>query len=325
MAAIFSRKWIGFTIKALVTLGLIWIVLSNQNLDRLAERVYGMTFWSVVLAAALLLLQAVLAAVRWFIVMRLFGKVLPFQIVLRFYFEGLLFNQALPSTIGGDGVRMYRGVKAGISAEAGINGVLLDRIAGLLALLVIVAVTQPWLYDRVDETGARLTFGAVIAAGLVGVAVLSLCERLPSAVTKWRLMRGLSGLSAQFNALFMLPAVGIPVFGISILGHLLMVLASYVLACDLGLSVSLVDCLVLVPGVMLLAAAPISIAGWGVREVVMVAAMSLLGVPDDGSTSLSLVFGALIAAIGLIGGILWLANPDRRVAILDPVDKQDLK
>ena len=56
----------------------------------------------------------------------------------------------------------------------------------------------------------------------------------------------------------------------------------------------------------------------------MVAAMSLLGVPDDGSTSLSLVFGALIAAIGLIGGILWLANPDRRVAILDPVDKQDL-
>ena len=79
------------------------------------------------------------------------------------------------------------------------------------------------------------------------------------------------------------------------------------------------------PLASLLMIIPVSIAGWGVREVVMVAAMSLLGVPDDGSTSLSLVFGALIAAIGLIGGILWLANPDRRVAILDPVDKQDLK
>ena len=106
MSAIFSQKWIGFTIKALLTLGLIWLVLSNQDLGRLSERLYSMTFWSIALALALLFFQAILAAVRWFIVMRLFGKVLPFQTVLRFYFEALLFNQALPSTIGGDGVRI---------------------------------------------------------------------------------------------------------------------------------------------------------------------------------------------------------------------------
>tara|TARA_A100001037_G_scaffold180890_1_gene162176 strand:+ start:184 stop:1227 length:1044 start_codon:yes stop_codon:yes gene_type:complete len=325
MSAIFSQKWIGFTIKALLTLGLIWLVLSNQDLGRLSERLYSMTFWSIALALVLLFFQAILAAVRWFIVMRLFGKVLPFQTVLRFYFEALLFNQALPSTIGGDGVRMYRAVKAGLSVEAGINGVLLDRIAGLFALLAIVLVTQPWLYDRVDETAARLTFGVVIAVGLAVVAVLSLCERLPSALMKWRLMRGLSGLSAQLNTLFTFPATGILVFGLSILGHLLMVTASYVLACDLELGVTFVDCLVIVPGVILLAAAPISIAGWGVREVVMVAAMSLLDVPHEGSTSLSLVFGALMAGIGLVGGVLWLANPDRRAAISRPLDKQDLR
>ncbi len=55
----------------------------------------------------------------------------------------------------------------------------------------------------------------------------------------------------------------------------------------------------------------------------MVAAMSLLGVPDDGSTSLSLVFGALIAGIGLVGGILWLANPDRRVSDLATTREDD--
>ena len=55
----------------------------------------------------------------------------------------------------------------------------------------------------------------------------------------------------------------------------------------------------------------------------MVAAMSLLGVPDDGSTSLSLVFGALIAGIGLVGGMLWLANPDRRVSELETIGADD--
>ena len=125
MAFILTQKWVGFTIKATVTVGLIWVVLGNQDLDRLAERLSGMTVRSVFLAAVLFR-QNVLASVRWFIVMHLFGRVfrIPWP---RFYFEGLLFNQALPSTIGGDGVRMYRAVKAGLSVASGVNGVLLDR------------------------------------------------------------------------------------------------------------------------------------------------------------------------------------------------------
>ena len=218
---------------------------------------------------------------------------------------------------------MYRAVKAGLSIASGVNGVLLDRILGLLALLVLVAVTQPWLYDRVDEMAARLTFAAVIVAGVVGVTILLFCNRLPAILMKSKLMRGLAGLSTGLNDLILQLRLGLPVFGLSIFGHLLMVAASFVLAQGLGLSVTFVDCLVLVPGVMLLAAAPISIAGWGVREAVMVAAMSLLGVPDDGSTSLSLVFGALIAGIGLVGGILWLANPDRRVSDFETIGEDD--
>ena len=218
---------------------------------------------------------------------------------------------------------MYRAVKAGLSIASGVNGVLLDRILGLSALLVLVAITQPWLYDRVDETAARLTFAAVIVAGVVGVTILLFCNRLPAVLMKSKLMRGLAGLSTGLNDLILQLRLGLPVFGLSIFGHLLMVAASFVLAQDLGLSVTFVDCLVLVPGVMLLAAAPISIAGWGVREAVMVAAMSLLGVPDAGSTSLSLVFGALIAGIGLVGGILCVANPNRRVSALETIGADD--
>ena len=74
MAFILAQKWVGFTIKATVTVGLIWVVLGNQDLDRLAERLSGMTVWSVFLAAVLLIVQNVLASVRWFIVMHLFGR-----------------------------------------------------------------------------------------------------------------------------------------------------------------------------------------------------------------------------------------------------------
>ena len=68
---------------------------------------------------------------------------------------------------------------------------------------------------------------------------------------------------------------------------------------------------------MLLAAAPISIAGWGVRESIMISAMALVGAPEVGSLGLSLVYGVIMILIGLIGGVLWLTNSDRRVANIE--------
>ena len=47
----------------------------------------------------------------------------------------------------------------------------------------------------------------------------------------------------------------------------MMVSAAYLIALDIGIKVSLVDCFIIVPSVMLVATIPISIGGWGVREV----------------------------------------------------------
>ena len=257
MAASPVKKWISFALKGAVTLGLIWIVLRNQDLGLVAERLVGMSPASVLLAAVLFAGQNVLASGRWVFIMQLFGRSLPYPTALRFYFEGLFFNQALPSTIGGDGVRMFRVVKAGLPVAAGVNGVLLDRIVGLFALLLIVAATQPWLYDRVDDFSARFAFAVVIAAGISGVVLLLLCNRLPSALMKWRAVRGLAGLSGGAATLFTDGRRTSLVVGISLVGHVMMVSAIYVLAVELQLGVSFVDCLVLVPGVMLLSSAPI--------------------------------------------------------------------
>ena len=128
------------------------------------------------------------------------------------------------------------------------------------------------------------------------------------------------GLSDGVLSLFRQTEIAVPVFGISVIGHLMMVSAIFILSNELQLGVSFVDCLVLVPGVMLLSAVPVSIAGWGVREAVMVAAMGLLGVATDASTSLSLIYGFIMVVIGLVGGVLWFANPDKNVKEFSTVD-----
>jgi hypothetical protein len=268
----------------------------------------------------LVAIQSLLASARWVVLMRLFGPALPYPTAVRLFFEGLFFNQALPSTVGGDAVRMYRSIRLGLPLSGGINGVLLDRIAGLLGLLMLVLATQPLLYQRIDDPMVRTAFAAMLGLGACAAILLFSVASVPKGLRRWAIVRGVTQLSDAFRRMVRTPSVGVTVLGLSILGHLIIVSAIYVIVRGLDLPVGFVDCLVLVPAVMLLATVPISIAGWGVREGAMVTAFALVGASSSGAVTVSILFGLTMIAIGLPGGVLWFMNPDHRV-----VDMGDLE
>jgi hypothetical protein len=58
--------------------------------------------------------------------------------------------------------------------------------------------------------------------------------------------------------------------------------------------------------VTLITVLPISLAGWGVREVTVVALLGMLGVEDEAALLLSIEFGLLAMLVSLPGGVLWL-------------------
>jgi hypothetical protein len=71
------------------------------------------------------------------------------------------------------------------------------------------------------------------------------------------------------------------------------------------LEVSLRDCILLVPPVILVTVVPISIAGWGVREGAMVVAFGFINVPASAAFAVSVLFGLTLAAASLPGALLW--------------------
>jgi uncharacterized protein (TIRG00374 family) len=157
-------KHVVFAVKAAVTVGLIWLVLHNIDLEDTMQRVRSISAFVAVGGLLLLLLLSLLSIVRWQIVMRQFGRVLGFGLTTRLFFEGLFFNQALPSTVGGDGVRIYRSFRAGLPLAAAINSVVLDRVLGLTSLMLLAALAQPLFYERVESTAPQL------AATMIAVA-----------------------------------------------------------------------------------------------------------------------------------------------------------
>jgi uncharacterized membrane protein YbhN (UPF0104 family) len=306
-------KHVLFAAKAVVTLGLIWLVLRNVDMADTLQRIGSIPGMVAAGVLLLMLLLSLLSILRWQIVMRQFGRILGFRLTARLFFEGLFFNQALPSTVGGDGVRIYRSFRAGLPLSAAVNSVVLDRILGLTSLMLLAALAQPLFYDRVDSLPARLSFTAVFVAAVAGIVILLLLVYLPAWSRRWRLMRGLVALSHASRRAFATPAILFPVTILSVVGHLISVVVFYMLAESLELGVTFLDCLVMVPSVLLLATVPVSVAGWGVREGAMVAAFGLLGVPAGGAAAASVLFGLGMAITALPGGLLWFMNADRRV------------
>lgn len=310
-------KYALFAAKAGITLGLIVLVLRNVDAADTLDRVRSLPASIAAGGLLLLVLLSFLCVFRWQIVMRQFGRMLGFRLTTRLFFEGLFFNQALPSTVGGDGVRIYRAFRAGLPLSVAINSVVLDRVLGLTSLMLLAALAQPLFYERVDSVPARLTFTAVFVLAVAGIFMLLLLAYMPAWVRRWKIARGLVALSHAARQAFTTPAILLPVTLLSIVGHLISVVVFYLLADSLALGVSFLDCLVMVPSVLLLATVPVSVAGWGVREGAMVAAFGLLGVPAGGAAAASVLFGIGMAITALPGGLLWFLNTDRRRDGLD--------
>ena len=72
------------------------------------------------------------------------------------------------------------------------------------------------------------------------------------------------------------------------------------------MNLSFLDCLVLIPPVVLVSTIPISIAGWGVREAAMITLLALVGVAKADAFVLSVLFGLLTFGLSLPGGIVWI-------------------
>jgi uncharacterized membrane protein YbhN (UPF0104 family) len=230
------------------------------------------------------------------------------------------FNQALPSTIGGDAARMVLSRRAGLSLATSINSVMLERVVAVFGLIVLVVATQPFLLSRIGDNPAKYVFPLLAALGVVGICFLMALDRMPERWRKWMLVRALAQLATDAKSLFLHPGYAIGAIALGVIGQLLISSLFYALAQALNLDrVDLLDCIVLIPPVILITTIPISIAGWGLREGAMVTLFAFVGVVQSDAFVLSVLFGIVNLILSLPGGLVWLASGGRKTA--DAADK----
>ena len=298
-----------FLLKAAVSVALIWFLMQEIDFDEMRARVLAASPALLALSAFFYLVQVGWATGRWEAVLNALEAPLGWMRVFRFTFIGAFFNQTLPTSVGGDAVKMILANREGVRLTTSLNSVLLERVVTAVTLVPVVLVTLPFLLPRVDyDTGLWIIGGlALMTAGaFVGLTVLMLLDRLPINFGRWRVLQAMSILSRDTRTLFLVPANLWRVFIWGVICHINLTIVAYVIALALKAEVSFVDSLALVPPVLMVTILPISIAGWGVREGAMVAAFAMIGVPAETSLTLSILFGLVGIVTALPGGGIWI-------------------
>lgn len=309
-----TRKIILTLVKFAVSAGLLWLVFRGIEFASLQDSFSGLSPWTLAIVAGQTLLHIVLTGVRWRAVLRSLGSLLPLRTAIRLSFIGNFFNQTLPSSIGGDAVRMYLGHRGGLPVARAVTSVLLERVVTVLGLIALVLVFQPVLLatDAGEETGAVLPWVALLAAGAIaGTLLLTMMDRLPVGLHRFRLVRGLAELSADTRRLMSPRRLAGPMAW-TLVTLLNLTLSLCVLAWGMGIDLGFIEALALFPLVILAVSIPISIGGWGVREGAMVAVLALIEVPSESAFALSVVFGLISIAASLPGGLVWLMSGSSR-------------
>jgi len=303
-----NRNWQYFILKLAVSALLMGFITWNfdvgNSVARLTELKPGFVLLAMVVFAILLFNNTV----RWRSVMVAIETRLSFGTCFRLLYIGFFFNQTLPSSVGGDAVRMYLVRKQGLSLSGAINGVMLERVATVSGLILLVVVTQPLVLARIGDTSVKLIFPVLAVLALIGIMIMMLLDRFPNKYQRLNIVRGFANLATDTKRLFLSPRWAILAVGLGVTGNILIALATYLSAQSIGVEVTFLDCLVLVPPVILITTIPISIAGWGLREGAMVTAFALVGVPEADAFVVSVLFGLLNILVSLPGGVFWITG-----------------
>jgi hypothetical protein len=207
-------------------------------------------------------------------------------------------------------VRAWRCHRLGIPLGAAVRSVLIDRAGGYAVVVVTYMVNLPTLLRVLPDPGARVGILAVLAVTLAGLLALPLIDFLPAQLMRLPGLAALADLSRSARRLVLDPGRCIAMLGLSILAVGFGVLACKLVGDSLGVPLSFATWLVIVPPVTLIQLAPVSLAGWGVREAAMVIVLAGFGVSATEALAISVLIGLASIVLAMPGGLIWLVDWD---------------
>ena len=310
-------------LRLLVSAAMLGVLLSRVHLSSLLPDRQASTVPWLLAALAVWTLAVGLSVVRWQRVLHAIDRPAPLPSLTSHTLAGLFVANFLPSTIGGDVLRVVRLSNDNADGPSSFASVVLERLTGFVVLPMITLVTlflSPSLLRLGAASKLALALSIISLVALVVILAVAASPRLGGRLAghaNWPRFAGAVHLG--INQIRRRPVDAATVMASSVVYQLTVVAAAYAASRALGIDVGLVPLLAFVPVVAIAQVLPISVGGLGLREGALVLLLGPLGVGAAKATALGLLLYGINLVVSLFGApsfAMWSRNPQ---AVAGPV------
>ncbi len=302
-------KWAGRLVRVIVTAALlVWLL---RQIDVRTTLVLLEDADPSLIGLAFVISLGVIAmfAWRWHLLLGALEIHVAYPRICEITLIGQFLTQFLPSSMGGEAVKLYYVIRRTGRPGEVVLSILTDRCIGVAALLCIpvllLVIRRPagplYATAAMAYAATLLALGAAIALGL-------LLRSARPALLPPKALAALDALGRGLGLYVRRKGVLLQAFSLAVLSHLLNIAVFALLARALRERHGLLDFFSFVPLVFLPGLLPVSLGGLGVREWTFVYLFTRLGMPRQTALSISVLSLVLGTATSLVGAVLYLAK-----------------
>lgn len=314
------KQWPQLAVRAGVTIVLFLFLARSISWPTLITTLLHVHHTELLLGLVTGLLCVVFSAYNWRSLVLAERIRMDLARLIDLYLVGIAFSHFLPTSMGGDAVKAYYvGTESGNMAGS-TSAVVLSRITSFVGMLLI---TFPALIVvHTLFTGAVITWFLLLSllllstiAGTLVIATLlpHLSARwLKGAWTKHRFFQLVLEIGNAISEMRRRPRSLSSAVLFGMLFWITSFLNYYIYAAALGLHIPLSFYVIAIPFISIIAALPISINGFGLRESAFVYILSTIHVPAAASLLLALLMDAQTLLFGILGGCVYLMMSSKK-------------
>ena len=297
-----SRKsfWLRL-IGTLLALALLVYLLSEQGWEEIWLAIQQISPWQLGLALALTFGSRLAVCARWHVLLRSADTQISLSQTSRLTFAGLFASNFLPTTIGGDVVRLAGAVQIGYDGAVVTASLVVDRLIGMAGMAMALPFGLPAFKAVLNQTT-----GNSVLYPLVGMAGLTSSKRLQIRWERWRgVLLGFTNRLLQALSLWLRqPRALLAALGYTWL-HMLCLFSSIWLLLE-GMHDPMPFWLIagLWSAVYFITLLPVSINGYGLQEVSLAFIFSRVGgISASSALTLAILMRTLTMLASLPGAI----------------------
>ncbi|MBO7551392.1 MAG: flippase-like domain-containing protein [Fibrobacter sp.] len=309
-----------FCLKLLVTLVPAYFVYNNivKAPDWSIDDLYTLFSWDSVLPFALALLCMFLsnfsACLQWKLLLEKQGVKLSYWRLLKLYYVGLFFNNFMPGNVGGDVKKVYdiRMQGGQDTVGAGLTATFFDRLFGLffITLFAIAVGLLFFMHDAEQRAfmwpSLWIFFGfCVLFASLFSRRLGLLLNRILCRILPEKIGLRLTHMFRRFQS-FRTVNLWLAITGLSAVTQSLRIFVHYFCGMAVGVDLTMSWYFYYIPLVAIVSALPISIGGFGPRELLAQSLFARAGVPGLESVVIQLLAYFVSLLLSLFGALGFL-------------------